>query len=178
MSDKYDDLKYGNTWKTIESLFTVREIEMFCREWGWHHIEHLNLSKWTNPQGWNCAPGSGYFTGIDGNEYHTHQTFRTLHDRISPYDLKGKEELKPILKAIAGDYYGKNREQYYFYDVLMPIGDYIHNAWKDWDGTFIKYPPAKESIDCHGKKYGKLILIHMGVSNGKMWEYVTTRSLA
>jgi hypothetical protein len=171
--DKYDDPYYGNTWKTTDSIFTVREIEMFCREWGWHHVEHHTKSyAGLMPQNWVCQAGIGRFIGVDGNEYWTHNTFRTQYDRISPYGEKAKEDFKKFLKTIAGDYYFKGkREHYYFYDVLMPPGDYVHDAYHEWNGKEVK-TPSKESLESHGKKYGKVILYHMGVSHGKMWGYI------
>jgi len=173
--DKYDDPDYGQWWKTVDSVFTVREIEMMCREWGWHHVEkfHKKYDYFDTPQHWVCQAGVGAFTGVDGNEYMTQNTFRTTWYETHPYDRKAKEKFKPFLKKIAGDYYWKGkREHYYFYDVLFPRNQYyVHDAYHDWDGKDIK-DPSPESIEWHGKKIYNVILYHMGVTNGKMWSYI------
>lgn len=169
-TDKYSDPNYGNTFKTLDSIYTVREIEMMCREWGWIHVESfIRRYEDGNDQNWICQAGVGYFIGIDGNEYCTDNTYRTQWTRINLYNKKEKDEFKPILKRIAGDYYGKHREHYYFYDVLMPQQDYYtYDAYKNWDGSAIENP-SKESLEWHGKLIHNIILYHMGVSHGKMW---------
>lgn len=169
--DKYDDPDYGNWWKTADSIFTQREIEMMCREWGWIHVEKFHKKYGDHPHHWICQAGVGYFTGIDGNEYATQNTFRTMWYETNPYDTKAKEEFKPFLKSIAGDYYGRYRDHYYFYDVILPKEQYhVYDAYKyvltgrrDWYSV--------DGIEDHGKKIYRVILFHMGVSHGKMWAY-------
>ena len=134
--------------KTPNSIFTFGEIDDFCKEWGWIHVkEFIEQKDWIGghkpPYCWSCY-GQGQFLGVDGNKYMTHNTYRMDWIGDIKNDSKNKEEFRKILKRIAGDYYGQpKREQYYFYDVEL-LGE--QPSWK-------------------------VILWHMSVSNGKMWEY-------
>ena len=74
------------------------------------------------------------------------------------------------MKKIAGDYYGRNREHYYFYDVLFDGGG-PYNAWwmKEFDS---KFEPNEYGLKSHGQPYWNVTLWHLGVTGGKEWAYV------
>lgn len=169
--DKYQDPNYGHTFKTQDSVFTVREIEMMCREWGWIHVENfVPFFKDHQPPYFICREGVGKFVGVDGNNYHMWVTFRTQWYSVSPYHPHEKREFKTFLKKIAGDYYGRNREHYYFYDVLMPRDQYyVHDAYKDIATGEKIENPSKESMEVHGKRFHNVYLHHLGVTDGKSW---------
>lgn len=84
--------------------------------------------------------------------------------------LKNKNEFKNCLKHIAGDYYGPpKREYYYFYDVLFTGGAPYDCYWmREFQPDYI---PDEQELKCHGQPHWKVVIWHMGVSNGKMWEY-------
>ena len=172
---------FRDEYKTPDSIFTFGEIDDFCKEWGWIHVkEFIPSYQEHQPPYFICQYGIGKFIGVDGNEYQTWNTYRTT-DWIIPRDNKErKEEFKKTLKKIAGDYYGPpKREYYYFYDVLMPLYDYeIFDAWRIKrdieEGTLTSISgdtgePNEYALEHHGQKLYKVILYHMGVSNGKMW---------
>jgi hypothetical protein len=170
-------------YKTPDSIFTFGEIDDFCKEWGWIHVkEFIPFFKDHKPPYFISCYGVGQFIGIDGNKYTTHNTFRTMDWWVPHDDEKRKTEFKKFLKIIAGDYYGPpSREYYYFYDVLMPGYDYeVFDAWrvkKDIEeGIVTSVPgdtgePNEYALEHHGQKLYKVVLYHMGVSNGKMWGY-------
>jgi hypothetical protein len=169
-----------HSYKTPQSIFTFDEIDDFCKEWGWIHIkEFLEQTDWIGghkpPYFWSTY-GQGEFMGIDGNKYMTWGTYRTQWIGPIKTDPKDKEEFRKYLKIIAGDYYGPpKREHYYFYDVLLSGGEPYDCWWyKKCEG--LKYDetwePTAEALKYHGQPHWNVVLHHMGVSNGKMWEYI------
>jgi hypothetical protein len=106
--------------------------------------------------------------GIDGNVYRTHITPKSIWVGDIKNDKINKEEFKNYLKDIAGDRYGKNREHYYFYDVLLTESGIYDCEAKEFDKI---YKPNEYSRELHGKPYYNILLSHVGVSYGKMWEF-------
>ena len=157
-------------YKTDHSIFTVDEIDAFCNEWGWLHVkEFVKNPNWNDhkpPYIWGCA-GIGEFFGIDGNKYMTHNTFRSNWIGDVKNDPINKLEFKEHLKHIAGDYYGKNREHYYFYDVFLTGGGPFDCHELEKYGC----KPNVYALESHGKPFYNITLSHMGVTNGKMWGY-------
>ena len=163
-----------NVYKTPESLFTFGEIDDFCKEWGWHHVKEFipSLNAHNSPYFWSNY-GQGKFIGIDGNEYMTYGTFRGPWIGCVKTDITARNEFKSYLKEVAGDYYGRNREDYYFYDVTIrgggPYDCYWHTAFdRQFDPTS---SPSAEELKLHGQPYYTIALWHLGVSHGKSWGY-------
>lgn len=160
-------------YKTPDSIFTFGEIDDFCKEWGWIHItEFIKQTDWIDehkpPYHWSCY-GQGQFLGVDGNKYLTHNTYRTQWIGDIKNDLKNKEEFKHVLKKVAGDYYGKHREHYYFYTVEVLGGEPFNCYWmKEFEPN---YEPNETDKQLHGLPNWKVILWHMGVTNGEPWGY-------
>lgn len=158
-------------YKTKHSVFTVNEIEEFCNEWKWIHVrEFMKQSNHKYPYYMHLEglEGIGEFMGIDGNVYRTHITLKSIWVGDIKNDKINKEEFKNYLKDIAGDRYGKNREHYYFYDVLLTESGIYDCEAKEFDKN---YEPNEYSRELHGKPYYNILLSHVGVSNGKMWEF-------
>lgn len=158
-------------YKTPDSIFTFGEIDDFCKEWGWIHVkEFIPFLTDHKPPYFISTYGLGQFIGIDGNKYMTWNTYRTQWIGPVKTDPKDKEEFKKLLKVVAGNYYGPpKREHYYFYDVLLTGGEPYNCRWlTEFEPN---YEPNEESLKDHGKPYWRVVLWHMGVSNGKMWEY-------
>ena len=172
--DKYEDPEYGHWYKTPDSIFTAREINDFCKEWGWIHVDtFIKQTSWIDdhkpPYIW-CTYGVGQFLGVDGNKYMTWNTYRTQWIG-EVRSTKGKDELKKYLKSAAGDYYWKGkREHYYFYDVLL-TGRGTYDC--QWPKKFEPgYEPNEAALEYHGQPYYNVILHHMGVPHGKPWGYI------
>lgn len=161
-------------YKTPDSIFTFGEIDDFCKEWGWIHVkEFIKQTDWIDghksPYFWSCY-GQGQFEGVDGKKYMTGNTMRSIWIGPVKTDKQNKEEFKKNLKYIAGDYYGPpKREYYYFYDVLLHGGG-PYDCW--WPKKYEpNYEPSEYALKCHGQPSYHVVLWHMGVSNGKMWDY-------
>lgn len=166
------DLPTISEYKTPYSVFTIDEIDEFCNEWGWIHVKEFIKNK-NNPDHeypyYIGALGCGRFQGVDGNEYMIHNTFRSTWIGDIKNDPANKSEFKTFLKSIAGDYYGRRREHYYFYDVMLIGGDpYDCYEFKKFDKD---YEPNEYALNYHGKPHYGVTLLHMGVSHGKMWVY-------
>lgn len=163
-------------YKTPDSVFTFDEIDEFCNEWGWIHIKEFVPAGWEGhkpPYYWSTY-GQGKFIGVDGKDYMTFGTYRTQWIGPVKTDAKDKAEFRKFLKVIAGDYYWKGkREHYYFYDVLLTGGDPYNCRWmKEYKPDF---EPRKEDLKYHGQPHWKVVLYHMGVTDGKMWGYLKDR---
>jgi hypothetical protein len=163
-----------STLKTPNSIFTFDEIDAFCNQWGWIHVKEFVppigwLKPLKPPYFWSTY-GHGEFIGVDGNRYMTHGTFRSTWIGDVKNNPQNKEEFKNYLKSIAGDYYGRKREHYYFYDVLLTGGE-PYDAW--WmTKRYLKPIPTKEDIEkYHGQPNWNVVICHMATTNGKMWEY-------
>jgi hypothetical protein len=160
----------NNNYKTSHSIFTFEEIDAFCNEWGWIHVkEFVKNETWKEhaaPYIWG-SEGCGEFIGIDGNKYMTCTTYRFDWIGDIKNDAANKLEFREHLKRIAGDYYGENRDHYYFYDVMLTgDGPYDCYAIKE---VLKDYEPNEYALAAHGKPHYTVILAHLGVTNGKSW---------
>lgn len=160
-SDKYEDPNYGNWFKTPNSKFTMREIEMLCREMGWHHIEIFDKKYDSQtPPYYSFSPGVGYFTAWNGKQYHTINTFRMQWFDFSAWNTVLKNELREVLKCDISTRYGNPKREYYLYDVvLIDVEPYDVIGWC----KLLKEEPTEEALQSQGKPIGKLIYYHLGI---------------
>jgi len=170
MTDKYEDPNYGNTFKTSNSVFTVREIEMMCREMEWNHIENY-FKKYDDqkPPYWLCRMGSGYFHDRLGNEYLTYGTSRTSWWEILPSRTDYKERKEELRKwliskeptgAIYRWYANPENREYYLYDVVLE-NPWVHDS-KEL-AKLLKNKPEENHPESDGQKHYYLVLFHMAV---------------
>lgn len=153
--DKYDDPDYGVYYKTPFSIYTAREIEMMCREWGWFHVESfIPIFEGHKPPYLICKHGTGKFLARNKRQYYMATTFRTCHNY--PDGSEQYEKFKDTLKWAAGNYWKPYRD-YYFYDVMFePHYTTIANA--EWNKN-------REEVSC------RVILSHIGIGkkDGEPW---------